>query len=302
MHHPAPNVLLAIPAYNEESTIARVIEAALPHLRTVLRDILVVDDASTDGTRDILPHLPVEVLRHARNRGYGRSLIDAFGIAIRERFDWVITMDADGQHEASWLPTFVHATTGQDADVISGSRYLRTHAGDEPPPDRLRINKLLTRELNDRLSGCFGTTITDAFCGFKAYRVQALRRLRLSEQGYAFPMQLWVQAAAMGLRVRELPVRRIYTGAPRSFGHGLDEPNHRLSVYRDVMHRELRKWASLLPATALEGVFAMPTRVSGRSAPAHAWTESLRAGAVETTANEPSGEAGSGPSHAGESI
>lgn len=253
MHHSLPNVLLAIPAFNEEATIARVVEQALPHRGSTIREILVIDDASTDTTRDILPHLPIEVLRHARNRGYGRSLIDAFGIAIRERYDWIITMDADGQHEPSWIPTFVHAAGGQDADVISGSRYLRAQSGDEPPPDRKRINRLLTRELNDRLSGCWGTTLTDAFCGFKAYRVQSLRRLRLSEQGYAFPMQFWVQAAAMGLRVRELPVRRIYTGALRSFGHGLDEPTHRLAVYRDVMHRELRRWAAQLPQSALMG-------------------------------------------------
>jgi hypothetical protein len=61
----------------------------------------------------------------------------------------------------------------------------------------------------------------------------------------------------MGLRVRELPVRRIYTGAVRSFGHGLDEPTHRLAVYRDVMHREMRKWAAQLPAAAVaEATFA----------------------------------------------
>ncbi len=252
------NVLLAIPAFNEEATIAQVAERALAYRGTYIRDVLVVDDASTDGTREILPRLPVELLRHARNRGYGRSLIDAFGIAVRDRYDWVITMDGDGQHDAAWIPMFISAANQQDTDVISGSRYLRSHAGDAPPPDRLRINRVLTREINDRFASCLGTTLTDSFCGFKAYRVQALRRLRLSEQGYAFPMQFWVQAAAMGLRVREVPVRRIYTGAVRSFGHGLDEPNHRLTIYREVLYREMRRWAAQLPVASLAADMGAP--------------------------------------------
>jgi len=97
--------------------------------------------------------------------------------------------------------------------------------------------------LNARL----GLTLTDAFCGFKAYRVSACRELHLNIDGYDFPMQFWVQAVAAGLRITELPVRLIYNDPDRSFGGPLDISRTRLTVYRTTMHRELARCAGLLP-------------------------------------------------------
>ena len=105
-------------------------------------------------------------------------------------------------------------------DIVSGSRYLQQFAGDSrPPADRQRINRQITDELNRRL----GLDLTDAFCGFKAYRVSALRTLRLTETGYAMPIELWVQAVAAGLTIIELPVPLIYLDESRSFGGELDD-------------------------------------------------------------------------------
>ena len=89
--------------------------------------------------------------------------------------------------------------------------------------------------LNRRL----GLNITDAFCGFKAYRVAALRDLHITVPGYAMPMQFWVQAARAGLRVRELPVRLIYNDPTRHFGGLLDDPAIRLQHYLEVLETEL---------------------------------------------------------------
>ena len=93
----------------------------------------------------------------------------------------------------------------------------------------------LTAELNRTL----GFHLTDAFCGFKAYRVEALSRLKLTESGYAMPLELWVQAARAGLKVRELPVPLIYLDATRSFGGSLDDAQARLEYYRRVLARSL---------------------------------------------------------------
>ena len=81
--------------------------------------------------------------------------------------------------------------------------------------------------------------ITDAFCGFKAYRVSVLRGLNLTIPGYAMPLQLWVRAARAGLRIRELPVRLIYNDPNRHFGGQLDDPRARLQHYFDVLSAEL---------------------------------------------------------------
>jgi len=242
--------MIAIPVYNEQKFVAGVLERVREHAPAGA-DILVIDDGSTDGTPAILAHLPVEVIRHSRNRGYGRSLRDAFRWASVDRYDWVVTMDCDEQHEPAAIPMFLREAGRDDADVISGSRYLRECACDDhPPPDRRAINGQITEEINGRL----GLSLTDAFCGFKAYRVSALERLALDVDGYAFPMQFWVQAVARGLRVREVPVRLIYNDPRRTFGGPLDDPATRLSHYRCVLHRELRRCAGALPARALAGV------------------------------------------------
>lgn len=225
--------LVAIPIYNEAPTLRRVLE----QVRAYATDILVIDDGSTDETPDLLAAEPgIHRIRHADNRGYGQSLIDAFAFAIEHGYDWLITMDCDEQHEAAWIPYFLWSAAADDADIISGSRYLQEMSGNSQPPlDRRAVNQKVTDLLNEVLH----LGITDAFCGFKAYRVSALKRLNITIPGYAMPLQLWVQAAGRGLRVRETPIRLIYNDPNRHFGGALDDPDARLMYYYDVLVHEL---------------------------------------------------------------
>lgn len=248
--------LVAIPVYNEEKHVRRVLSLVLEYTK----DVLVIDDGSTDRTHQYLSEFPVDVIRHCNNRGYGRSLTDAFywsreGSSTSEGgFDWLITMDCDEQHEPAAIPQFIAEAQQGDFDVISGSRYLTTMQGDDsPPPERRKINTLITAELNKRL-GPAGLHLTDSFCGFKAYRVSALQKLRLTEPGYAFPMQFWVQAVAAGLKIKEVPVRLIYNDLNRTFGGPLDDATIRLNHYRRVLQCELKRCADRLPASALNDI------------------------------------------------
>ena len=221
--------LLAIPACNEAARLPRVVSRSRAHVR----DILVIDDGSSDTTASLLAReRGLHVISHPRNLGYGRSLADAFAFAVQRRYDWLITMDGDEQHEPGAIPHFLVAIRRDLADIISGSRYLRTSERDDRPPvDRRTINRTITTVLNQRL----GLGITDAFCGFKAYRVSALKHFRITVPGYAMPLQVWVQAAAAGLRIEELPVRLIYNDPTRCFGGALDDPDVRLQHYLDVL-------------------------------------------------------------------
>lgn len=236
-------VLVAIPVYNEQAHVRTVLDRVLAHVPNVL----VVDDGSTDDTARILAEYRIDSVRHARNRGYGRSLRDAFRWAMVERYDWIITMDCDDQHEPERIPDFLGAAARDDLDLISGSRYLRRSSRSErAPADRRAINREMTCEINRR----FGLELTDSFCGFKAHRVAALRDLRLTVNGYAFPMQLWTQSVAAGHRIGEIPVDLIYNDLSRSFGARLDDPKVRLRHYRTVLQREIRRCADRLPETA----------------------------------------------------
>jgi dolichol-phosphate mannosyltransferase len=157
-------------------------------------------------------------------------------------YEVLATIDCDGQHTPQRIPHFVAATA--DADIVSGSRYLERFDGDSlPPADRRRINQQVTAELNRRL----GLNLTDAFCGFKAYRASALETLDIKEPGYAMPLELWVQAAHAKLKIIELPVPLIYLEEERSFGGSLDDARTRLEYYHEIIDRSLAAIESASP-------------------------------------------------------
>jgi glycosyltransferase involved in cell wall biosynthesis len=229
-------LLIAIPVHNERKYVVQVLDKVR---QFHAGDILVVDDGSTDGTSEILRAIPhIHALRHPVNQGYGQSLIVALAYAARREYDWVITMDCDEQHEPEMIPEFVRAIATDRWDLISGSRYLQTQDNNDlPPSDRRRINATITALVNQELN----LNLTDAFCGYKAHRVEAMKRVKLDEPGYAFPMQLWPQVAAAGLRVTELPVRLIYNDPNRSFGAHLDDANRRLKHYLEIYNDQMRR-------------------------------------------------------------
>jgi glycosyltransferase involved in cell wall biosynthesis len=231
-----PRILTALPVYNEALHVRDVLTEVLRQVD----DVLVVDDGSTDGTSELLKEFRgLRVVRHSPNRGYGAALRTAFDYALHQDFDVLVTMDCDGQHQPHLVLSIASLIDdGHQYDMVSGSRYLQDFSGDNAAPeDRRQINARITACLNEQL----GLSITDAFCGFKAYRVSALAGLNISDDGYAMPLQLWVQAADLGWRIREFPVPRIYLDEKRSFGGALDDAEVRLAHYHAVLNAELER-------------------------------------------------------------
>lgn len=249
-------LLTAIPVFNEERYVASV----LREIRRYGSHLLVVNDGSTDRTPELLAQLQatefatpplsngdgadsrasLTVITHPENRGYGAALISAFAYALEHDFDVLVTMDCDGQHEPSRIPVLLE--TIHDACIVSGSRYLRDFRQDSSPPaDRMQINRQITAELNQR----FGLHLTDAFCGFKAYRREALARLHITETGWGMPLQLWVQAACLGFRIKEVGIPRLYLDPNRAFGGVLNDAEQRLAYYRRIIDEAERGCVNL---------------------------------------------------------
>jgi glycosyltransferase involved in cell wall biosynthesis len=228
--------LVLIPVFNEE----RHIEGLLSRLREVFSgDVLFIDDGSRDRSPEILRSLEgpsTFSILHAQNRGYGGTLLHGFAEAHARGYEYLITMDSDGQHRPDWVPVFFERIP--DWDIVSGSRYCKEMDGNgSAPPERRRINA----EVTELINSITGFSLTDSFCGFKAYRVSALPKLALTETGYGMPLQVWLQARKHRLRVTELPVSRIYDDPNRRFGGDLDDPEVRLRYYRTIIEGEKKR-------------------------------------------------------------
>lgn len=240
-------ILTALPVYNEAAHVSTVLQQVLAHAD----DVLVVNDGSTDGTMQALSDFDdsVHVASHAVNLGYGAALSTAFAYAVRYGYDVLVTIDCDGQHQPGLIREVAAQVDepGNPVDMVSGSRYLQQFAqNSRAPEDRRRINMQITRCLNEKL----GFEITDAFCGFKAYRVSSLTDLDITDNGYAMPLQLWVQAADLEWAISEFPIPLVYLEEDRSFGGSLDDANVRLAHYRSVLNTELARRGMMQRFTA----------------------------------------------------
>jgi len=230
--------LIALPVYNEAVHVKQVLNQVLQYAD----DVLVVNDGSSDGTECVLAefdnHIRIET--HVMNLGYGAALKTAFDYAVRYGFDVLVTIDCDGQHQPGLIQQIAAQIDepARPVNMVSGSRYLQSFdQNSAAPEDRRRINRQITRCLNEKLD----LNITDAFCGFKAYRVAALADLDITESGYAMPLQLWIQAADLGWKISEFPIPLVYLDEERSFGGALDDAAMRLSHYRSVLNSELSR-------------------------------------------------------------
>lgn len=243
--------LTALPVFNEASHIRDVLPEVVRHSE----DVLVVDDGSHDGTAAALEAFPtIHVIHHPENQGYGAALRSAFDFSQDRGYETLVSIDCDGQHEPKLVPRLLEllhdgTSRSEPPDIVSGSRYLKAFAGDsEPPAARRQINRQITAILND----CLGWNLTDAFCGFKAYRVSSLAAFNVTELGYAMPLQHWVQAAAAGLEIVEYPVPLVYLEEERSFGGSLDNAAERLQYYLQVLARELEAQHLPIPSQVRE--------------------------------------------------
>ncbi len=206
MADPTASVLVVIPTYNERDNL----EPLLSRLHEVApaAHVLVVDDASPDGTGELADKLAaaderVRVLHRPGKAGLGAAYLAGFAEGLQGSYEVVVEMDADGSHAPEDLPTLLKALG--DADLVIGSRYVPGGRVVNWPTHRQWLSR--GGNLYSRLA--LGVPIRDITGGYRAFRREVLEELALGDvasQGYCFQVDMAWRAVQAGFRVREVPI------------------------------------------------------------------------------------------------
>jgi glycosyltransferase involved in cell wall biosynthesis len=213
---------VVVPCLNEARAIDDIVRAVLEHLR----QIVVVDDGSSDETAEIARQAGATVLLHEHSLGKGVALRTGFDWAQEQGFSWALAMDGDGQHTASDIPGFLKEAESGGAEMIIGNRLGDAKA---MPGVRRWVNRWMSR----RLSSFCGIEIPDSQCGFRMIHLDSWKTLTFSARRFEVESELLVRFAAAGFRIRSVPVQTRY-GAETSKIHPI----------RDTI-RWFRWWAAI---------------------------------------------------------
>ncbi|QIM21464.1 glycosyltransferase family 2 protein [Phycicoccus sp. HDW14] len=205
-------VWLVIPLYNEASVIGEVVT----HARSVFPGVVVVDDGSVDGGAEVARQAGAVVVRHPVNLGQGAALQTGFEFALtRPDMQWVVTFDADGQHQTDDVLAMLAKARAEDLQVVFGSRFL----DDRTTPSLAK--KLVLRAAVGYTNLTTHTRLTDAHNGLRLLRRDVVERLDITQNRMAHASELVEQIGALSVRYGESPVHILYTDYSRSKGQSL---------------------------------------------------------------------------------
>ena len=218
-----------IPAYNEEALIAGVVEETRKHCD----EVIIVDDCSTDGMPEVARNLGVTYVRHTKNMGQGASTRTGVEIALLHGADIIVTLDGDGQHDASQIPLLLDPLIADSqADIAMGSRFLKGSNGSHGVPQYRKLGiDLITRSYN---LGC-QQKISDSLLCFRAFRRRVFEIITIKENGFGFCPEMLVKARKARFRVVEVPTHCTY------------HANYRLnSTFSPIRLASILVWKTLL--------------------------------------------------------
>jgi glycosyltransferase involved in cell wall biosynthesis len=241
-------VIVVMPAYNAAKTL-KITYEAIPH--TVVDQIILVDDGSTDKTLDIARQLQLTVFVHTRNFGYGANQKTCYSEALKEEADIVVMLHPDYQYDPTLLPEIIAPIKAGDADIVLGSRFLGGNTLEQGMPWWKFIgNRFLTGLENWTL----GLKLAEYHTGYRAYSRRALEQIPFSfnSDNFVFDQEILVQATHLGFRIKEVPVPTKYFPAASSASFA-DSVIYGLSILfllgRFLLHKislvEFRQFQSL---------------------------------------------------------
>ena len=191
--------LALIPAFNEAGPIGDVIRRAQPHVR----EVVVIDDGSTDATSAVARAAGATVLRHDLNRGKGAAIITGLDYLRQSSAQCGVFIDADGQHDPEALPAFLALAEQTGAGIVIGSRMTDTHS---MPALRLWTNRFMSW-LTGKLAR---QVIPDSQCGYRLLTRAILPDLHLATARFETETEMLIQAGRAGHKIVSVPIRTIY--------------------------------------------------------------------------------------------
>ena len=200
------SAIVVIPTFNEAENLQRL----LPPLLELPLDILIVDDASTDGTQQVVAKFQrqserVTLLARPRKMGLGSAYRDGFADVLPHGYQLIIQMDADGSHRVADLKAMLeYQRSNPECDLIIGSRWIKGGAVANWPKSRELLSR--TANLYSRLA--LGLSVRDNTAGFRIYRSELLSKMQLetiSSEGYAFQIEMTRAAVRSGAKICEVP-------------------------------------------------------------------------------------------------
>jgi len=222
--------LIVVPAHNEEAKIGEVIDDLNRH---GFKEILVVDDGSTDRTGEIAKKKKAKVLRHIINRGLGAALGTGFEFARNGNYDCLVTFDGDGQHKASDLTRLLTPIYSGAADVVIGSRLIKPH---RLPTGRLLVNYVS----NFATLLLYRVWTTDTLSGLRAFNQLAIGKITLKTDRMEVSNEFFMEIHRHKLRLAEIPIRPVYTDYSERHSHNIVSLSHTVSVGKGMLLRLFR--------------------------------------------------------------
>lgn len=194
-------ILIVIPAFNEEKSLGGVIDDLN---KFGYKNILVVNDGSKDKTAEIAQKKKVEVVSHTINRGLGAALGTGFAYAKKEKYDVLVTFDADGQHRARDIESLIVPIIEKQADVVIGSRFLGNWQS--MPWDRLLANVLS----NLMTFTFYGVWSSDTQSGLRAFSRRGIELVQIRTDRMEISSEFYWEIAKNKLKFNEIPIQAIY--------------------------------------------------------------------------------------------
>jgi glycosyltransferase involved in cell wall biosynthesis len=202
-------VFCIVPAYNEQA----VIRGVLQQLLAGGYEVVVIDDGSAEDMTQYVEGLPVHFLQHAVNLGQGAALQTGIDYALEKGAQWLVTFDADGQHDVKDIEKLLQPLQSGAADVALGSRFL------EDAWHNASRGRRITLQLARRINYFFtGLMLSDAHNGMRAFSRAAAQKITITENRMAHATEILIRIRRARLRYREVPVHILYTDYSREKG------------------------------------------------------------------------------------